>query len=92
MELNERCLRKKNIIIFGLPEQNRSEAAKMRLQKDKRDLSEVLRKFDANVYTNNIKPNRLGRVSNNKTQPIEVTLQGESSRLGMLKNPTKMFL
>lgn len=85
MELNDRSIRKKNIIIFGLPEQDQTGPAENRLQKDKTAVSEVLKVIDANVNTMLIKPTRLGRFTNNKARPLKITLQDELEVLNVIK-------
>lgn len=85
-EINERNYRKRNIIIFGLPEQNQDDTPQARIQKDKQDVENIINCLDEDFAVDDIKPNRLGRYNNEKIRPVKITLKDENQVRELVKN------
>ncbi|CAH2005153.1 unnamed protein product [Acanthoscelides obtectus] len=59
-EINDRNSRKRNVRIFGLPEQDQADVPQTRLTKDKSQVVDVLKVVNLNVHANEVKPLRQG--------------------------------
>ncbi|CAH2001310.1 unnamed protein product [Acanthoscelides obtectus] len=76
-EINNRNSRKRNVIIFGLPEQDQADVPPTRLTKDKSQVVDVLKVVNLNVHANEVKSLRLGRFDQSKCRPIKLFLKDE---------------
>nr|CAH7754480.1 unnamed protein product [Callosobruchus chinensis] len=76
-EINERNSRKRNIIIFGLPETNQNVPPEVRQEKDKAEILSVLKTVDPEFVSDSLVPFRLGRFGDNKNRPIKLILKDE---------------
>ncbi|CAH0560509.1 unnamed protein product [Brassicogethes aeneus] len=85
-EVNERNLRKSNIIIYGIPEQECSISSSDRCNLDKSKISEVLHHLIPNITVDTAKPIRLGKFDATKElpRPLKIKLQGESQVFRLL--------
>lgn len=72
MELNERNIQKKNIVIFDVSEHSQDEVAENRAEMDKTVVTNIFTTIDSDVQVDNIKPYRLGRFSNDRVHSIKI--------------------
>ncbi|CAH1986321.1 unnamed protein product, partial [Acanthoscelides obtectus] len=85
-EINDRNSRKRNVIIFGLPEQDQADVPQTRLTKDKSQVVDVLKVINLNVHANEVKPLRLGRFDQSKCRPIKLSLKDEDEVINVIRN------
>lgn len=76
-EINERNKRKRNLVIFRLPEQDQEQPVAARMDEDKAKVIEVLQQITPNFNGENIKPIRLGHFTAGKNRAIKITLDDE---------------
>ena len=91
-ELNERNLRKKNIIFFNITEQLPSTTKDQRISKEKSDISEIVSAICPDIDVDSISFNRLGKfnLNSNRSRPIKVTFQNESTVHKLIKNSSRL--
>ena len=79
-EVREREKRKKNIIVFGFPEQPDTVSTDTRSTKDDEIVNDILTFLQPNVDITILKSQRLGRfnAANANSRPIKATLNNES--------------
>lgn len=90
-EITERESRKRNLVIYGIPENNNSNQAE-----EKEKVKELICYLSPDIDTNNIDPRRLGKpiATNNRPRPIKITFNNENpvhtciSKASKLKNST----
>ena len=76
-EINQRNIRKSNLVIFGVEEQDKELSASARIEQDKAEVTKILRVIEPDLNTQNIKPIRLGIFNNTKNRPIKISLNDE---------------
>lgn len=91
-EINDRNKRKRNLIIFGLKEQNHNDPSNIRAENDIKVVSEVINKILPDLNNTNLKPIRLGRfdLSRAKPRPIKITLENEQTVHDVIRNVNKL--
>lgn len=88
-EVQERELRKKNLIIFGIAEivsSPRPERIALDLSKSK----EVISSVDASIPLGNIACHRVGKYSPEKKRPIKVILENPEDAFKVIKQKSKL--
>lgn len=76
-EFNQRNVRKSNLVIFGVEEQDQELSAATCIEQDKTEVANILRVIEPELNTQNIKPIRLGIFNNTKNRPIKISLNDE---------------
>lgn len=91
-ELNERNIRKTNIILFNVNEQPSAMSKDQRFNKEKSEVSEIVKQVSSEVATENINFHRIGKFNdtNNRPRPIKVTLSNEPDVHKLIKNANKL--
>lgn len=85
-EINERNKRTKNLIIFGVNEQNTNGESTTQKESDRNTITEILQEVQPDQQfeiTNNM---RLGRYQINKVRPIKVCLKNEEQVHKIIKS------
>ncbi|VEN41371.1 unnamed protein product, partial [Callosobruchus maculatus] len=85
-EINERNKRKRNLILYGLPEQDQQLSSVMRIEKDESQVREIISSMDHALVIDNFKPIRLGRYDEGKVRPVRITLQHDNDVFVAMKN------
>lgn len=88
-EVGERELRKRNLIVFGVPEPSSDLDRVCRVAKDVTEVSLLLKSVDPGTDVSGVKPRRLGRYDSSnatKPRPILVTLDSESAVHAVIRN------
>lgn len=85
-EMNDRNSRKKNLIIFGIPEQNQDDPPQNRSISDKNEVTNLLKIVDSTFDANKLKPTRIGRYKSNHIRPIKLILETENEVVNLMKN------
>ncbi|KAG8318962.1 hypothetical protein J6590_101788 [Homalodisca vitripennis] len=73
LEVNERLLRSKNIMIFGLPESLMTNPNEKR-ESDKRNIEAILSSADPNSNSSSLRFFRVGKGSASKPRPLKVII------------------
>nr|CAH7738544.1 unnamed protein product [Callosobruchus chinensis] len=89
-EISEREKRKNNIILFNVPEADRSKSANEQSASDKNVVVDVLKEIIPEVSLDSIKPIRLGVFTSSKKRPIKVTLDNNDIVRKVLTNARKL--
>lgn len=77
-EINQRNIRKSNLVIFGVKEQDQELPVSTRIESDKTVVVNIMEAIDSNLNVQNIKPIRLGSFNTGKNRPIKITLDDEN--------------
>nr|CAH7713460.1 unnamed protein product [Callosobruchus chinensis] len=85
-EINERNKRRRNLILYGLPEQDQQLSSAMRIDKDESQVRGIISTVDQALVTDHFKPVRLGRYNEAKVRPIRITLQHDNDVFLAMKN------
>ncbi|CAH2015060.1 unnamed protein product [Acanthoscelides obtectus] len=83
--MNEGNCRKRNMIVFGLPEQNQSDQPQVRADKDKVDVGKIFRVVNPHFLLQNASVIRLGQFGAGKNGPVKVVLQNETQVINLIK-------
>lgn len=87
-ELQDRQIRSRNILIFGVPEtisQNRDD----RVRDENAKINSVLKQC-VDTFSEEIQYYRLGKFDENKVRPIKVVLKSAESAIQLLRNKSKL--
>lgn len=84
-EINERNKRKRNVIFFGVPEQDQQLSEDHRKISDKSEVQKIISSVSPNVNTANIKLFRLGQVNQGRIRPIKVILDDENDVFALIR-------
>lgn len=84
-EINERSKRKRNLIIYGLPEQDQKLKPEERIVKDMNDVDSVLRVIEPGFKLGNEKTTRLGRFSSDKKRPVKIKFATEDEVINFIR-------
>nr|CAI5825417.1 unnamed protein product [Callosobruchus analis] len=76
-EVNQRNRRKRNLIIFGVDEQNQQEPPQVRLEREKTFIKNMIQAVDSEVELPDLRPVRLGLFTTGKNRPIKIVLSSE---------------
>ncbi|KAG8290509.1 hypothetical protein J6590_080147 [Homalodisca vitripennis] len=90
-EINERNLRAKNIMVFGLGESTMGTTHD-RIEDDKANLQSIFSAIDPSLEVNSFKLFRVGKGSRNKPRPITVIVGCEDSVRMITRTATREFL
>lgn len=91
-EMHQRNIRKSNLVIFGVKEQDQELLALNRAELDKTEIVNILHAIDPEANVLNIKPIRLGHFNTTKIRPIKISLDDEKHvhniirKVNILKN------
>nr|CAH7741782.1 unnamed protein product [Callosobruchus chinensis] len=86
-ELSERNKRRKNVIIFGVPEQDANDDGDTA---DKDKVTDILHTIDRNFSLQDVKIVRLGKQTGGKIRPIRVTCNTEQQVSDIVRNAGKL--
>ncbi|KAG5879317.1 hypothetical protein JTB14_025645 [Gonioctena quinquepunctata] len=91
-EIQERNVRKCNLMIFGISEQESAQSKDDRLIAELNDVSKVIKYENPHINTDVIRPLRLGKYDANRTisRPIKVPLENEATVLACIRNSKKL--
>ena len=91
-EINERNLRKKNVIFFNVGEQSSTLSKDDRINKERSDISEIVNTICPEIHTDNISFHRLGKfnANSNKPRPIKITFPNQDPVHKLIKNASKL--
>lgn len=90
IELEERQKRKKNVIVYNIPEPNSNAALNEQRASDKVNVSAILNTVLPELPCDNLKLFRLGAFSTTKNRPVRVILDNEEAVRKVLKNSSKL--
>lgn len=91
-EINQRNIRKSNLVIFGVVEQDQGLSASVRVENDKTEVTNILQVIDPDLNVPSMKPIRLGSYNTTKNRPIKISLNDEKDvhnvirKVNVLKN------
>lgn len=85
-EISERNRRKRNVMIYGVPESHESLSTEARANKDKEYVLKVLSTVNKNTAADQCKTFRIGRQAEGKVRPIKVTLHNEDEAIGFIRS------
>ncbi|CAH2015059.1 unnamed protein product [Acanthoscelides obtectus] len=88
--MNEGNCRKRNMIVFGLPEQNQSDQPQVRADKDKVDVGKIFRVVNPHFLLQNASVIRLGQFGAGKNGPVKVVLQNETQVINLIKKASNL--
>nr|CAH7719480.1 unnamed protein product [Callosobruchus chinensis] len=87
-EIQDRNSRKRNLIIYGLPEDNEQPVAQRRTL-DKENIKKIVGAVAEQVNCANVNPIRLGKnVQNDNPRPIKISLDNENDSTNKIQNKT----
>lgn len=89
-EITDRLNRKKNLLIYGVPEQNQQASSDDRILADKRVVTDILGVVKPGTCSDYIKPVRLGKFDKNKSRPIKIELNNEQEVVNIIRNVKKL--
>lgn len=90
MEVSDRAKRRRNVIIFGIPEPAQNTTSSERISKDHDEVAAVLEVITPELDVAGIKPVRLGRFTTGKNRPLKIQLDTEEQVIGVIKNSTRL--
>nr|CAI5841504.1 unnamed protein product [Callosobruchus analis] len=76
-EVNQRNIRKCNIVVFGLDEVNQEESPENRTARDGLAVSKVIHAVDLDFDMPSVKPIRLGKFQSGRNRPVKIVLRSE---------------
>nr|CAH7714010.1 unnamed protein product [Callosobruchus chinensis] len=85
-EVEERSKRRKNLVIFGVPEQDQSLSNNDQVSRDVTNTVEILRVMNRDIDAQAIKPIRLGKHVEGKSRPIKVYFGSEQQVTQIIHN------
>lgn len=89
-EVTERQRRKKNVMVFNLPEPDQSKTPTEQVDSDKNAVDRILSAVNPNLSSANFKIVRLGSFSPTKVRPIKITTNNEDTVKTILANSKKL--
>uniref|UniRef100_A0A6P7GMJ3 Uncharacterized protein LOC114344492 n=1 Tax=Diabrotica virgifera virgifera TaxID=50390 RepID=A0A6P7GMJ3_DIAVI len=81
-ELNDRNRRKKNLVIFGVPDHSQQGE----VDDDKLEVNKIINLLYPQFDISNLRLFRVGRFSDGRTRPIKVVLRDENQVLKLIRN------
>jgi len=88
-EMNERSLRSRNVMVFGLPESNKAEG---KLDDDKKTLQKLFSSLEAEFDVSLYKCFRVGKLKKDKPRPVKIILDSESHAVKLIRESTRIQL
>lgn len=76
-EINQRNIRRFNLIVFGVEEQDQQQPNTVRIENDKKEVTNIVNFIDTNLDISNFKLIRIGSFTAGKTRPIKIVLDEE---------------
>ncbi|CAH1115234.1 unnamed protein product [Psylliodes chrysocephalus] len=89
-EINERNKRKRNIILFGVPEQDQVLSTEDRSENDKTEVKSIIKYIDRSIDLKHLKPIRLGRFSDSRNRPMKITMEEETDVVSLIKQASSL--
>lgn len=89
-EVSERQKRKKNIMIFNLPEPDQDKTPAEQMESDNRALRNILNAVTPNISSSNFRLARMGVFSASKVRPLKITTNNEETVKSILANSKKL--
>nr|CAI5827141.1 unnamed protein product [Callosobruchus analis] len=83
--MNERQKRKRNLVLFGIKEQNQQLPPEQRVDTERDIARQVVSVLDQTDDTGSITPIRLGQFSTGKDRPMKITLKDEKDVFTLIK-------
>lgn len=89
-EINERSRRKRNLMVFDVPETGTGGSSAGPSTNDIEMVREIIQTLDPQFQVQNIKPMRLGRQVAGKTRPIKLVLGDENEVLRLIRGAGRL--
>lgn len=90
VEVNQRSLRRKNLVIHGILESDNGLDVSVKRENDKKAVQSVLNLLDNSIDSSDIKPIRLGKFSNGRNRLIKISLRDEDQVHNAIKSAHKL--
>nr|CAI5840202.1 unnamed protein product [Callosobruchus analis] len=85
-EVEERAKRRKNLVIFGVPEQDQDLSNNDRASRDTNATVEILQVMNRNIDAQSVRPIRLGKPTAGRSRPIKVCFGSELQVVEIIRN------
>nr|CAI5860159.1 unnamed protein product [Callosobruchus analis] len=89
-EISERAKRKKNILLFKVPEKDPQQSNERHTEADRQEVKATLHVVSPELNCDEIKPVRLGKFERGKSRPIKISFTNEITVRNLISNARKL--